>query len=201
MRKLITSAFAVLAVLGGTLAAAIPASASTAVTAVTGLSGRPDSGGNGNWATDAISRVLAITQTGTHLFTATVTDTGSFSAIAGAYTPNQGGADAGQRIDGRVTGTIAGKASYSFTASTAPQAALVPFMEIGTGTPTSTWYELAFPKGTVFGGAGLGAWSWTYTSNGACGSFPQRWTDAFSTGGGQEYQDGNITGGCSPFAF
>lgn len=192
------------------------------VKAVTRLEERPDSGGNGNWATDRMSRKLTITETGPvtggYAYTATVEDAGGFRTDRGAYTPNQGAPYTGDKIHGQVSGWMTGKASYSFTASTLPSTkknAGVPGAEDGApATPeqtTSDWYEQAFPAGTTFGGAGIGDWSWKYAGP-VCRTYKtvyrhhhwvkiavysqQHWTDSLAGDGGQLKADGNITGVC-----
>jgi hypothetical protein len=158
----------------------IPAHSPSVFTSRTSLTNRPDSGGNGNWALDTMTRTLTITETGHngpgYAYTATVSDTGTFKTISGAYTPNQGPPSTGKRIQGTVQGSVAGTAQYSFTASKLPASSPnlgVPNTENGApGTPaetTSSWYELAFPAGTTFGGTGIGNWSWTYTTGDGCG--------------------------------
>jgi hypothetical protein len=192
------------------------------VKAVTRLEARPDSGGNGNWATDRMYRELTVTETGPvpggYAYTAMVEDAGGFRTDHGAYTPNQGAPYTGDKIHGQVSGWLAGKASYSFTASTLPSKkknAGVPGSESGApATPeqtTSNWYEQAFPAGTTFGGAGIGDWSWKYAGP-VCRTYEtvyrhhhrvtitvyaqQHWTDSLAGGGGQLKADGNITGRC-----
>lgn len=179
--------------------------------AVTVLSNRADSGGNGNWATDGpVFRTLTVTDHGRDAvpakgddFTATVSDRGLFITIPNAFTPNQGGANAGHRITGQVIGTFTGGATYTFTATKAPNGALVPFTESGTPVSgprtTGLWFEQAFPAGTVFTGGIDNTWSWTYTGNVRCflRQVTQRWTDAAANSGGQSASAGNITGRCS----
>ena len=105
-------------------------------------------------------------------YTATVSDTGTFKTSSGAFTPNQGGTNAGKKIKGTVQGTMTGTANYSFTARSLPSNARnlgVPTSENGTPAPsspqtTSLWYEQAFPAGTSFSGTGIGTWSWKYLS-------------------------------------
>ena len=67
-------------------------------TAVTHVYNDPDSGNGGPWATDAFNRTLAVTldspqplstPAGFLAYTATVSDSGTFTATAGAGTPNQ----------------------------------------------------------------------------------------------------------------
>lgn len=221
MKSSLTRAATAVAVLAGALGLAVPAASASAavapaVTASTQLSNRGDSGGNGNWATDAMTRRLVITQTGQtggiRSFSATVTDTGRFTTIPHAYTPNQGGADLGLKIAELLRGAFTGKASYSFTANASPQASLVPRAESGTpssGPPTtSLWYEQAFPAGTTFGGTGITTWGWNYTAavvNFLRSGFSlciQKWSDASTNNGGQDANSGNITGTCrSSFIF
>jgi hypothetical protein len=204
----------------GTIAgmAALPAAASASVPrlhtqhaaafdgptfiAYTSLSDRPDSGGAGTWALDKMTRQLSITEVsssdGTYTFTATVSDSaGSFTAIDGAPTPNQGAPNTGKLISGTPSGSFTGSASYSFTASALPAAAHnlgVPASESGAAgdfaESTSGWYEQAFPAGTTFGGAGIGDWGWTYHTS----AFPsQSWADTSANAGGQLPADGNIS--------
>ena len=218
-----------IAIVSLTAGAALLAAAGTAsatpqpsVHAVTHVTDRPDGGNGGTWADDSMTRAVTITLTGgspgAYTFTATLKDKGSFTAIKGAKTPNQGGSYAGDTIKSAVTGRMAGYADFSFTASalpsTAPNAG-VPAAENDHGaTPadsTSTWYELAFPAGTHFGGAGIGAWSWTYKATVVtvtsqlvclaphfCWPVPvvhvshQQWVDAWNNGDGNLPADGNI---------
>ena len=198
MRNLISGGIAALAMIGGTLAvAAVPASATVVrpVVAVTHITGRPDSGGNGNWATDFMTRTLTIRSAGGDSYTATATDSGgSFVTGKGDFVPNQT-ANAGAKFTQAIRGTFSGRASFSFTASKAPNARLVPRIAAGTGpTDTSDWYKLAFPAGTVFGGTGiLNNWGWGYTAR--CVTFStttgkfslatQSWNDFASNNGGQ----------------
>jgi hypothetical protein len=143
--------------------------------AVTGLYDRPDSGGVGNWANDAMTRTITFTyigrdSAGLYHYVAQLSDLGGFTTIPGAYTPNQGAPYTGDLISGQVSGSMSGKASFEFT-STNPidnhNANLgVPRAEFGaagnTEQTTSAWYEQAFPQGTVFGGLGIGNWGWNY---------------------------------------
>jgi len=199
-RHLLLAAIAA-AALTGSLAVSPAAHASTTLQAVTTLTGRPDSGGGGTWAGDNLTRTLIITQTAPGTYTATVSDNGTFTALAGALTPDQGGADAGEVILSGVTGSAVGGASYSFTASAAPDMSLVPASEDGAPAApeqtTSLWFEQAFPAGTVFGGPGITDWSWAYSTAHSLRpphSLAQTWTDALGNGGGQDPGSGNILG-------
>jgi len=72
----------------------------TSWTTISHLAERTEGGGNGTWATDDIYRVMTIKLTGqsggVYSYNATVYDDGSFTAIPGAYTPNQGGSYLGR---------------------------------------------------------------------------------------------------------
>jgi hypothetical protein len=179
-----------------------------AMTAVTSLTGRPDSGNGGTWATDTLTRTLTLTLAGTEgtgpsevwEYDATVSDTGSFLTIAGALTPNQSGIYAGLTIGAEADGAMEGGADYSFTASAPASAAAnlgVPASESGAPSgdqTTSLWYEQAFPAGTTFGGAGIGDWSWTYSVSADVhlDGLYRVWTDSSANGYGDEPGDGNI---------
>lgn len=207
LRTTITAAALAAALLATAAAAhASPHLPGVTVHGLTSVTDRPD-GGNGSpdpyWADDTFTRVIAITRTGgtpgAYTYTATLTDTGSFTAIKGAQTPNQGGPYAGETIASAVTGQMKGTAAFSFTASALPSGGFnggVPLIEDDAGhvpaDSTSTWYELAFPAGTVFGGAGIGAWSWTYDATTPAGH--QQWIDASGNGAGDLPGDGNIVG-------
>ena len=208
------------------------------VHALTHLSDRPDSGNGAPdpyWADDTFGRALTITETGstgtapaiTYDFTATLKDTGLFTTIKGAWTPNQSAPYAGDVIKSRVTGAMDGYADFTFTASKLPSSlpnlGIPPFEDDHGLVPadsTSTWYELAFPAGTTFGGTGLGDWSWKYDASVKTVTFRtvwvlerirhrrvwvkvlvpvvrvdhQQWTDAASNGYGDLAGDGNISG-------
>lgn len=225
LKSTLVPALVAAAAVAGTAAMA---SASTAaphapltVHARTLLASHPDSGGNGNWANDSMTRDLTITKTGGHpgdySYKATVQDAGTFRTDRGAYTPNQGAPYTGDKIRGQVSGRLAGAASYSFTASNLPSSgrnAGVPGVVRGAVSgdrTTSLWYEQAFPSGTGFGGTGIGNWSWKYAGP-VCKSYKtvirnhhkvkvpvytqQHWTDSLTGNAGQLKQDGNITGRC-----
>ncbi len=202
LRKIIFPAIA-LAATAAPVLAAVPAQASvTYAPALTWLSARPDSGNGGTWAYDQFTRTFSLTLTGvsgqTWSYTATIRDSGSFQAIPGALTPNQGPGYTGDTISGPVTGSILGSASYSFTASAPANTSQpnmgIPWSESGApvtaGQTTGLWFEQAFPPGTIFTGPGLGPWGWAYTSLG----FPrQQWVDSSANGAGDLPGDGNIS--------
>jgi len=145
------------------------------------LSNVPDGGGKHGlvrWATDDIKRTMKITEVGgygrVHTYLVSITDTGSFAARAGVLTPNQGFPDTGLVIKSDVTGTLAGTASYTVTASTRPTA-LVPGRALaGPGATAENsvlnWYKLAFPGTATFGPVTGYVWSRTYTAQVTKGS-------------------------------
>lgn len=229
---------AIMTVLAGgaaVFAMAVPASAAPAAAhAQTYLVDRPD-GGNGNpdpyWADDTFTRDMIITLTGgsagDYTFSAEVQDRGTFTTIPREQTPDQGGLYAGDLIQSRVTGMMNGYADYSFTATelpdAAPNAGVASYENdhgVVSSDSTSTWYELAFPAGTVFGGTGIGDWSWTYDATVRTVTYRtirtweyehhhwipvresvpvvhavrQQWTDAWDNGYGDLPADGNISG-------
>lgn len=197
-----------------------PAGTPLTVTAVTSLTGRPDSGNDGNWADDDLTRTASVTRHGSvastdcgsgaaqcWFYTATVSDSGSFQTIAGAFTPNQDCTEAndngancsGLAISGTVDGSISGGGTLEFYAtSDSPSASGVPTSDGGTApTGTSDWYKLFFPAGTGFGlttnaNAPWTAWSWSYNAPATC----ETWTDSYSNGDGNGTfaADGNIAG-------
>jgi hypothetical protein len=200
------TAVALLAGAGAAAAAPRPNPGPQQVRAQTLVADRPD-GGNGSpdpyWADDTFTRGLTITLTGgtpgDWTFTATIADMGTFTTIPREQTPNQAPPYTGDVIGSRVTGIMNGRADYSFTASelpsAAPNAGVTAYENDHGNVPsdsTSTWYELAFPAGTTFGGAGIGDWSWSYVAF----AWPvfQGWVDASGNGGGDLAGDGNIEG-------
>ena len=173
------------------------------VSTSTSVSNRDDSGGNGNWATDAMVRMVTITRheaaavancgdgaVTCWYYTATLTDSGTFTTQPGAFTPNQG-LDNGQKISGTVNGNFTGGSHIEFYASSnAPNASLVPATVSGDSPSTTNWVEQAFPGGTVFSVPSLLDWSWSYNAPATC----EHWTDAFNNSGGQSKSAGDITG-------
>jgi len=199
-----------------------PGRASTVTaTATTRIANDPDSG-HGTpaiWATDTITRTVTVTKgtqvpgTGCGLaasdgcwsFTADLSDSGTFTTIPGAGTPNQACAGcAGLLIASpAVSGMIQGTYTVTFDAS-APvaDASLVAKNHDDLGLPavppytSTTWGEQFFPAGTSFGSIAGGAYTWTYQV--VKGGFPffttQRWTDSSSNNDGNSPGAGNITG-------
>jgi hypothetical protein len=197
MKILKTIAPVVTGVAAALVVSVLPASASVhhpqlSGMAVTQLSDRLDSGDHGYWATDTIQRDLTITSTGGDTYTATVTDEGSFVTIPGNLTPGPAAPVAlTSSVKVGSSTTIAGTATYSFTADQAPDLSLVPASESGTPVSgpqtTSLWFEQAFPAGTVFTG-GITDWSWVYHLKCPMQIAAQVWTDSLTV------DSGNILG-------
>jgi hypothetical protein len=185
-----------------------PAPPSTTITATTAVTNWEE---NGGWATDAFARTVTITQGSPvpagycgapgaptcWFYTATLSDTGTFTTHSGAARPNTALPGV---IAGAVTGSMNGTAHIEFYASSAPSAALVP-TAVDTRGPvpqgTAWWPALAFPAGTLFATtvdgdpyAPLVGYSWTYAT--ACDT----WHDDHPGSDGHGVGDGNITGIC-----
>jgi hypothetical protein len=173
------------------------------LSAMTSVSNRDDSGGNGNWATDAMIRSVSITRheaaavsncggavATCYYYTGTLTDSGTFVTQDGAFTPNQG-LHAGQHISGTVQGNFTGGTHLEFYASSAaPSASGVVSTVSGDSPSTTNWVEQFFPGGTSFSSINLIDWSWSYNAPNTCES----WVDAASNSGGQSAGAGDITG-------
>jgi hypothetical protein len=170
-------------------------------TATTALSDRSDSGNHGNWATDTISRTVAVARhsavpakdcgssaTQCWFYTGTIEDTGTFTTIAGADSPQ-----AGVAITGTQTGSMIGGSEIEFYASSdTPNASLVPATATGNTVSTTTWAEQLFADGTLFSTPKLTNWSWTYTDTSPANC--ETWTDAYNNSDGSLVADGDITG-------
>jgi len=146
-------------------------------TAYTQLVNRPDSGGNGNWATDQLTRELILTYQGPsgnaaypYAYTAQLVDKGTFKDLPGQFKPNQGAPYTGQLLGlTQVTGSASGGGYfYEFLASGKANSAKsyanlgVPIRVKGSADPSSTWPELAFPAGTQFSGMNEAEFAYTY---------------------------------------
>jgi hypothetical protein len=173
--------------------------------AQTDITNDADSGNNGNWAVDTLTRQMTVTRHGAapaadcggtatngvttcYFYTALMTDEGSFTTDSGAKSPN-----AGVTINGVLTGSITGGSSYEFYASSgSPDGTLVPSTLDATssGTNSSDWPERFFPSTVTFGGMNEINWNYTYDAPATC----ETWTDAFNNGGGSSSSAGDITG-------
>jgi hypothetical protein len=185
-------------------------------TALTYITNDPD-GGHGTpatWADDDFLRIVTDTRgaqvpgtdcglaagAGCWAYTMSLADSGAFTTIPGAGTPNQSCAGcAGKRITRKVTGALQGAYTVTFDASSpSPDGSLVAWTHndhgISATAPftSTTWGEQFFPAGTSFGNVTGGAYKWTYTL-----AFPyQQWVDSSTVANndGNAPGDGNITG-------
>jgi hypothetical protein len=231
------------AALGAAVAAAaaltfaLPASA--APLSVSGTTYLPDSGDSGNGAgnngipfIDAFHRTLTVTASsdacavpvnGLTCYTATISDSGTFTTIPGnGNAPNPNSAtDPGTNIAyPPVSGPFTGSATYVFQTSATPSVTNIPNVVNNHGAhvnsgphSTSDWFVNAFSSSAEFyNSEGLpvtvgstnddvlqNTWGWTYTTmtGGAKHTNPvacETWADSFSNGAGDGAGDGNITG-------
>ena len=204
-----------------TVAKKKPHHATHGATAVSALSSRPDSGDNGNWALDKMSRKATVTLVGTAAATncgghspcyhwhGLVTDKGTFTTIAGATSPGAGDLNGGSAptMATAVTGPMHGSYNYDFYASTTKvNAKSVTRKESGNPTGDKTtclWVEQFFPAGTGFwdntGSSTSGCLGttggWTYTlgfgADKACPNLASQWVDG-SPSWGTDPTTGNI---------
>jgi hypothetical protein len=169
------------------------------------LTSRPDTGGDGTWATDTIARNSMVVYmgspgalpSGAYYYQAGVADTGTFITSAGSRTPNQDGTDAGLTLGTALGGTITGGAGYHVSTSKfvsgAPAAAYS-----GAQPATADWAGLWFPGETSFGEDGIDSTGpdqedWTYlTGKDACGQ-TETWVEAGYDSLGQSANAGNVT--------
>lgn len=195
---------------------ATAAAAATTFTAVTRITAHPDGGAQGNnWANDNFTRTATIHRvnqvpgadcpgSGTGkcwFYTGTLSDTGTFTTIAGQLAPRTGS------LDLALTGSFSGgTTTIDFWSSWAtPNPADVPPTATGLATgrgTTTNWVEQFFGAGAVFnstanpGGPDLGKWSWKYTlnfgSNTACPNDAYQWVDSSTDGDGANIGAGNI---------
>jgi hypothetical protein len=204
----------------GTTAHAATFAASRTVTATTQLHNRPDGGGNGTWAYDTFSRTLQLHYLGKsadpshaaapYMYWAQINDKGTFKDMPGAFTPDQGGADAGKVLrPTQVTGPMSGEGQWGlFYSSARAHSALVPVsipasLNGNAAYASPVWPELAFAPGTVFVGLSESFYNYNYqavpkvvTIGGhKVTVYSQHWEDSSFNGDGQLPRgDGNITG-------
>lgn len=231
-RRAVAAAATLTLGLGIAAAMAIPAGARTlpfgpgqsgviTATATTKVLNDPDTGHGtpATWATDTITRTVTLTKgaqvpgtdcglaasAGCWSFSAALSDSGTFTTIPGAGTPDQACAGcAGETIASpAVPGTIAGNYQVTFDAS-APvaDASLVGKNHDDHNLPavapytSTTWGEQFFGPGTSFGDIAGGPYTWTYQETE--GGFPfftgERWVDSSSDNDGNSLLAGNISG-------
>lgn len=206
IRTAVASAAVITAAAGAAVAAAPAHAAPSTTTLVTHIIDRPDQGNGGVWAYDNLERTLTVTvnpnqagvPSGYTGYTATVADSGSFTAIQAKPTPNQ--STAGLKVKHPVKGSIDGGVSYTVTApdsdNLVTQAAAVSENDAFTAPSgdhtTGEWPGQAFESTsgvTVTEGTD---WSWTYATG--C----ETWIDSQADGDGNVPADGNITGKVCP---
>jgi hypothetical protein len=184
--------------------------------ASTTLTNWPDSGGNGNWALDDLTRVSSTLYLGDsasgHDYLGSVFDSGTFTAFPGAYTPNQG-VDKGKQIGDSLRGTAYGLWTQEFAASSfvKEQPALTGTINGVGPEATSTWENLFFPStakltykdavplpSTVASTGNPLDWQWYYRAGQDNCLKTETWMDTASvqgsaTAGGQDSGAGDIT--------
>jgi hypothetical protein len=216
-------ALAGLGLTGGATAASASAhptgattAATTTFTAVTSVTAHPDSGAQGNnWATDNFTRTATVHRvnqvsvsfcpgsgTGTCWFyTGTLTDSGTFTSVAGQLAPRTGTLD--QALTGSFSGGSKDIEFWSSWKTPNPADVMTKVSGPVSGRETSTnWVEQFFGAGAVFnsaanpGGPDLGNWSWKYTlnfgSNTECPNDAYQWIDSAANDGGSLNTAGNI---------
>jgi hypothetical protein len=207
------------------------------ITTTTRMVSRYDSGGNGNWAYDGtrtgpMVRTMTLDYLGKvtpaqvladpalaatpYMYDAQLADHATLVTIPGAFTPNQGGRDAGLTLRPiQETGTMTGFGDfglfYSSVRANSPHTYLnsgVPSNLRGPAQnslyPSATWPELAFPAGATFSGVNESWWGYFYTVPGTSHivtihgvrhvirTKAQTWQDTVYDGAGQLRADGNI---------
>jgi hypothetical protein len=190
--------------------------------AQTVLTGRPDSGGNGNWAVDTFDRKSSVTFQHTapaadcglvsgpcYSFTAALSDSGIFTSLRGEFAPNQGAPFTGEKITGDLTGSLRGYGDFTtFYANAMPSARNVPHVVSGSNDPSYLWPQLYFPHWATVTGLNEATWDYSYTGKvfhryvAGHGIHrhvitvvtTQHWNDGWNNDGGQLPADGQITG-------
>jgi hypothetical protein len=188
--------------LAGLAAYAAPADAATNATAITSFTGFPDVGNHGTWADDSFTRSATVSLLGPaetlsdcgssattcYQYSGTINDSGTFTAISGAKSPQ-----AGVTISGTPSGTFQATANISFySSSDSASASGVPASVSGAGSVSTTdWVEQFFAKGTTFGtGPVENTYSKAYSAPATC----ENWVDGNYNSGGSLASDGDITG-------
>lgn len=182
-----------------TLLVAAPAAGAvddTCKTVVSTLTDRPDSGTAGTWATDAMTRTVEICETdeahndNLAIYTAKLTDEGTFVTLEGDSLSPGGG----QPLKGGVPGTLTGSAEYKFAAApgfTTFDASHLDGKTLsgapgGDNPTTGDWVKSMFSDYVGYNEVFNNSWSWTYKS---CAG--ETWTNQAKELGGNS---GDITG-------
>ena len=140
-----------------------------------------------------------------------ITDTGSFTTVAGQTVPGFGSLNGGAapKLDEAITGHMAGIYNYNFYASwKTAKAALVPKTENDGGnlpggrSTTGAWLEQFFGNGAKFYENGApsselgttGAWKYTaaFGADAACPNLASQWIDGSAGKWGSLPGDGQI---------
>jgi LPXTG-motif cell wall-anchored protein len=205
-RAILTYAVLPLAAAAGAVfvvAGPVAAAGSVCKTATTTLTDRPDSGLHGDWAKDTFTRTVKLCETGPveaaaavaiaarSSYTATVTDAGTFTTVAGKSP------DAGVDLAAGITGYLAGGFTATFTAEAG-------FKHYGgvfdgktySGTAPSTtgdWVKNLWGGGDFTSVTNLVAWKWTYWTCGRDeGKAVEKWVNV------EAGNRGDITGKACP---
>lgn len=218
--------------IGSAVAMAGSASAAThpVLTSTTHIVNRDDNGGSGTkWAMDTMDRVQVLTYLGKvsaadiaanpalaatpFMYSATISDHGTFRDIPGSLAPNQGGRHFGQHLRPvQVSGPMSGFGQFNiFYASSKAHNGLVPTVlkgeKLNALYPSSQWPTLSFPVGTTFAGLNEAAYDYSYHAVPVFGvkkvngknvtvvlRYKQNWEDASWNGDGQAPRDGQVLG-------
>jgi len=177
-------AIAILAAAAPATASMLPAGSAHAATYFTGV---PDSGYNGNWATDDFADFSGVTPVkgdcpsgAPYSYAGTDTDFGSSYTIKGDESPGETAVTIRRTVQVTMAGGFTG---ITFCSSSGDaQASGVPLFGgsvLAGNLGTSAWFAQFFPKGTVITGFSDPGWSWTYTldQNPCGGRGFQKWTD------------------------
>jgi hypothetical protein len=165
----------------------------------------------GNWAVDKFARHITLHRVGAAPVTDCaagsarcwqwsykVSDSGTFTTIAGAVGPREGVED--QSLTGSFNGGTPDAVFFSNQDTANPSLAPASISSgVGTGfKTTSSMPRLFFPRGagTTYTLQTLGDWGWTYQMgfdvNSQCPNFAYRWVDSNANQGGSAPADGNI---------
>lgn len=167
------------------LAFAAPATADPN-SGTTQITGAPDGGQHGDWASDNFSRYTTVTPNADGSYDVTINDNGSFTTLAGASSPRDGVT----LPDTPVTGDLKGQMTFKVISEVKPNAELLP--KSVNGKPnTSDWPRRLFPPDTDVTITSTG-YTWLYSTK--CES----WKDSSDNNDGSDASAGDITGKVCP---